>query len=273
MSRNLKLKIALLLTFSLLLTVNLINVPVSYAATINITSYGATPNDGTDDTVAIQNAINAASPGDTVYIPNGTFNVTNVINAKSNVNIQGQSQSGAILKFTGGSARSAIILCNGKSNITISALTIDGNNSPHPNAGIRAENSSYITVKNCTIKNFANTTDWGPFGVLFRGGDGYSSPGVTYSEVSDCTFQNIGVNSAWGTAVRLAWGSSYNKILRNNVSNTGRGGILVNDGCTDLVIKDNVVSGTGLDGGDDGLGIEIWNGCHRSVIEDNTTDR
>jgi hypothetical protein len=57
-------------------------------------------------------------------------------------------------------------------------------------------------------------------------------------------------------------------VLRNTIRNTGRGGIFANDGSTDLVIRGNTVGGSG----GEGLGIEVWNGCDRAVIEDNRID-
>jgi hypothetical protein len=44
-------------------------------ATLNIREFGATPDDGTDDTAAIQHALDAATEGDTVYVPVGTYHV------------------------------------------------------------------------------------------------------------------------------------------------------------------------------------------------------
>jgi hypothetical protein len=48
---------------------------------LTITSYGATANDGTDDTTAIQNAVNAAeSQGKGLWIPAGQFEISNHVN-------------------------------------------------------------------------------------------------------------------------------------------------------------------------------------------------
>lgn len=43
--------------------------------TLNIQDYGATPDDGTEDTQAIRDALADASSGDTVYFPEGTYDV------------------------------------------------------------------------------------------------------------------------------------------------------------------------------------------------------
>jgi hypothetical protein len=93
--------------------------------------------------------------------------------------------------------------------------------------------------------------------------------------VSDCviadnTIRNIGLTSEWGGGIRLSWGSSRNQVLRNVVDNTGRGGIFADNGSMDLIIRSNTVSRSGRK--DSKLGIEIWEACDRSVIEDNHLD-
>src|SRR5689334_3450885 len=54
-------------------------------STVNVAAYGAHPNDGGDDRAAIQAAINAAQPGDTVVFDNGTFNINGQVQLKSGI--------------------------------------------------------------------------------------------------------------------------------------------------------------------------------------------
>ncbi len=119
-----------------------------------------------------------------------------------------------------------------------------------------------------TIKNLVKSQAFGPHGILFTGVNPTREAGVTDSVISDCLFENIGVDSAWGAGIRLAWGSSRNQVLRNTIRDTGRGGVLADNGSLDLVIQHNRVSGSG----GEGLGIEVWGGCDRAVIEDNRID-
>ncbi|NJK91860.1 MAG: hypothetical protein HC904_08565 [Blastochloris sp.] len=75
----------------------------SGAAVVNVRTLGATGNGATDDTVAIQNAINN-NPGKTIYFPNGTYLVSNWIQAGVNGSwkrtfLQGQSKAGTIIRL------------------------------------------------------------------------------------------------------------------------------------------------------------------------------
>jgi parallel beta-helix repeat protein len=91
--------------------------------------------------------------------------------------------------------------------------------------------------------------------------------GVTDSRIEDCLLENIGVGAEYGGGIRMAWGSNRNRVERNIVKTTGRGGIF-GDHSSDLIIRHNQVSGSG----GEGLGLEVWGGCPRSLIEDNAVD-
>ncbi|WP_127579861.1 S-layer homology domain-containing protein [Paenibacillus koleovorans] len=68
-------------------------------------AYGAVGNGIADDTAAIQRAIDAAQPGDEVYLPNGIYKLMSTapgssdthLKLKSGVNFRGESQEGTVL--------------------------------------------------------------------------------------------------------------------------------------------------------------------------------
>lgn len=64
--------------------------------TINVLNYGAVGNGIVDDGTAIQSAIDAALPGQTVYFPAGTYRVTLPVYWKSNVNMLGDGENSLI---------------------------------------------------------------------------------------------------------------------------------------------------------------------------------
>lgn len=100
--------------------------------TRNVVNYGADPIDnGHDDRVAIQSAIDASSPGDEVYIPNGVYNLISSpdgfvnIKLKSGVNLRGESQSNAILKSSIDNIKnSSVVKSSNQHDIVVSNLTI-----------------------------------------------------------------------------------------------------------------------------------------------------
>jgi hypothetical protein len=70
---------------------------------INITDYGATPNDGTDDTAAINSAVAA---GTSIYFPPGSYNYTGQITvpAHKSYRFYGDGPGVSTILFTGPSA-------------------------------------------------------------------------------------------------------------------------------------------------------------------------
>jgi hypothetical protein len=62
-----------------------------------VTDFGAVPGDGRDDAAAIQAAIDAAKPGDTVQFPAGAFDAKRTINVRGGRTIRGRK--GASLGF------------------------------------------------------------------------------------------------------------------------------------------------------------------------------
>jgi hypothetical protein len=96
---------------------------------LNIKSapYNAIGNGVADDTAAFQAALTASAAGNTIYIPNGTYRLTNTLSWPGdggvNITLQGQSQAGTILRLpdnTSGftSAASPKVLLDGKGNHT-----------------------------------------------------------------------------------------------------------------------------------------------------------
>jgi hypothetical protein len=67
---------------------------LSTVPTISVKAFGAAGDGARDDTPAIQNAINAASPGDIVFVPAGSY-LTGAIRVKSGVELRCASMQGS----------------------------------------------------------------------------------------------------------------------------------------------------------------------------------
>lgn len=217
------------------------------------------------DSPAIAAAIARAKPGDTVHLPEGTFELVEPIRPKSGIKLLGAGQEKTRLVYKGNQPGN-LVSFNGCADVEIARMTLDGQNNPLVNQGITGSDSRRLWLHHLSIRNLKAKT-WGPHAILFSGRNPGLEGGVTDSRISDCRIENIGTESEYGGGIRLAWGSQRNQVIGNVIDNTGRGGIF-GDHSAELIIRNNRVSRSG----GEGLGIEIWGGCPRSLIEDNMVD-
>lgn len=71
----------------------------TYPASVDVTNYGAIGDGVTDDTQAFEDAINACSDGTAVYIPDGTYRLTDTIHITKSIALRGESRLGTILEI------------------------------------------------------------------------------------------------------------------------------------------------------------------------------
>ena len=71
--------------------------PITFGGeTLDVTKFGAKPNDDADDSAAIQQALDGASDGDTIYFPLGKYNIETSIQVDKAVKLMGFKQNGKI---------------------------------------------------------------------------------------------------------------------------------------------------------------------------------
>lgn len=252
-----------LLLFSLFTL--LLSIPAR-AKTLDVATYGAIPNEPKDAAPAINAAIAAASPGDTILIPAGTYSIAQSILPKSNLKITGPASrpDQATLRCIATNPIPLILIDN-LSDLEISSLTLDGADSPNAMQGIECSHATRLRLSNLAIQNLGANEGFAPHGIYFK-------ESVTDSIITDNFFTRIGLQSEWGAAIRIAHSSSRNQITANTTRDTGRGGILCNDGAADLIIRKNTITGSGHHPKGEGLGIELQTNCDRAIIEDNHID-
>ena len=151
-----------------------------FAATISVTTAGATGNGTTDDTAAIQSALNSLAAGDTLVFPAGTYRITSRITVPSNRTLQGQS--GATLK---GSIGGQLLqgMWNNARSITIDGLTFDGGGILF-NGSSSAYPADSIKITNNRFQNIIVGGDYNADGI-------HAWSGMTNSQISFNTFTNI----------------------------------------------------------------------------------
>jgi parallel beta-helix repeat protein len=218
------------------------------------------------NSATINAAIEQCRKGDTLRLPAGTFDLRESVRMKSGIKLLGAGQDKTIFTYSGEKSDPFIIVSDCE-DVEIGHLTLDGRNRPLGQDGIRAGNSRRLNLHHLTIRDLAKSKSAFVHAVIFSGQNPTMERGVTDSVIADCLIERVGLGAEYGGGIRLAWGSARNRVERNVIRGTGRGGIF-GDHSAELVIRENRVSGSG----GEGLGIEIWGGCPRSLIEDNSID-
>jgi hypothetical protein len=129
----------------------------------NVKNYGAAGDGTTDDTAAINNAINAATVlGGTVFFPPGSYRLATAatlnppgdaatVILKSNVQIVGSGRGATILVgAVSGGNMNGIHSAYGAANISVRDLTID-NSAMDEADGIKIVNASRVVVENVEV--------------------------------------------------------------------------------------------------------------------------
>ena len=119
----------------------------------NVKDYGAVGNASTDDTASIQNAINAASGGGTVYFPPGNYRITSVLNITNwGVNLVGSGQFASQLYQT--NSGSGMLYFNNVAGCSLSNLSFLYSATPTGGSVIQISNTAgEITLQNFFIRN------------------------------------------------------------------------------------------------------------------------
>ncbi|WP_158628785.1 right-handed parallel beta-helix repeat-containing protein [Dyella choica] len=131
------------------------------SASVNVRNFGAMGNGSTDDTAAIQAAVNALpSTGGTVEVPAGTY----MINALKAVNLRSHTRllldTGATLQAIPNSAtRYWVVKAWNVNNVEIAGGTILGERSRHLGTtgewgyGVNVSGSSYVYIHDISVAN------------------------------------------------------------------------------------------------------------------------
>jgi polygalacturonase len=153
------------------------------STSLNVRNFGAMGNGSTDDTTAIQTAINRLpSTGGTIVVPAGTY----MINALKGISLRSHTRlslaTGATLKAIGNSAqRSWVVKVWNVNNVEIVGGVVMGERTTHRGTsgewgyGINIQGSSKVYVHDITVSNawgdglLVGATGWGSSAVLSNG--------------------------------------------------------------------------------------------------------
>jgi len=242
----------LLVVISLCLGTVLLTAPSADAATFNVKAFGAKGDGVTDDQVAIQNALNAASssPGSLVIFPVGNYLHSGELTGTSiglqgvgatltattglqTLRLTGNKVSVSNLKFNTQVTNTdeLTVFIDSANGFTVHNLVINGNVGIKPISSILVDNGTNGTVSGCDL--FLNGSP--------------SSAGITVVDSSTVLVSQNLVTGA-GTGVEAV--SSSNINCAANKTATGAGGI-IGVGVTTMAVTNSLV--TNLSSGAQGI--------------------
>jgi len=209
----------------------------------------------------IQSLINAASPGDTINIPSGTYNEDITINKQ--INLIGENKEDTIIVGTGKSNTVTITA----DNVKISGFTIKNSWDTEWHGGIGIYSNFNVIEDNILTEN-ENGIMIGSTGEVYEGttieknifteNDRYGIRMVYYN---GCTIYDnyISLNVKGGIDATL---SININIIENIITNNGDDGIDLFDSHIMLVENNEVLH-------NDGTGLFSWGGSSRGTFRNN----
>jgi len=187
--------------------------------TVSVKDFGAVGDGVTDDTLAIQAAIDATPAYGTTFFPAGTYIIINTLNLKNNLTIDGQ---GATIRAKAAVNFEYMMLAASKTNVTVKNIRFDANKA-NRSAGqnVRFMCLGFTDCDDCTASN-----------VYVENARGYSSiPAVGLvvggssirCKIENCTAVNCGDSGANAADGFFASGESNLIIgcLATNCTDTG----------------------------------------------------
>ncbi|HVT89606.1 MAG TPA: glycosyl hydrolase family 28-related protein [Tepidisphaeraceae bacterium] len=227
------------------------------AADLDVRSFGAKPDDGLDDTAAIQRALDAAAIRQVVRLPPGTIEISETLNPHDGQIVQGSTQ----LRWDGDHvvADTPTIL---KATQEVFVFSFHG-------AGLQLRNLSFqgralyadrpndemvkaVVVDNCWIDLQLKTDDHSNAFEL--------NTGLQDSQITNCVFDPIKADNA-------IYGYNWSNftIAFNQFKNGNEGIHLIahRKDAKDLLIEQNYFSGLHR------MGVEIQGNGHNTVVQDN----
>jgi parallel beta-helix repeat protein len=249
---------------------------------ISVVSYGATPNNSADDDgPKIAAAIAAASSGDTVLIPNGTYHVKTrrSIQLKTGVNLKGESQSGAIVAasfstVTDNTGSYLVEAAQGVNNLTISDLTLTMIGGQSLRYALWLGQGTIVTANEAGRHIYGNETPVYRILVKNLKVTGFEKMGISlrnayHVKVEGCTVTDASAlgGGGEGYGIMLGYPKTTNCwVINNTCGPVIRHGILLQYEANHNLVESNFVTGTEEDAIDLHGEDEYCNDIYNNVI-------
>ena len=232
-----------------------------FADVVNVKDFGAVGDGTTDDTTAIQAAINSVSSGGTIFIPKGTYIINSQLNLRSGNSIVGESRYSSTLKAANG-FNGNILRTTGTSpnNISVRTLGFNGNSTEQTSGNLlNFEDVTSFEISECNFKDAYTES------ILLRscskgqvsnnecinsGGDGISLSFTSPTLGKNISINNNYINNPSEAGINLS-GQKHVTVTGNVVEHdatggthsSGHGGIRLTNGSTLCVATGNSVQG------------------------------
>lgn len=198
---------------------------------VSVKDFGAIGDGTTDDTSAIQAALNYANGvtnpnGKAVYVPSGTYLITSTLNIYAFTTLFGNGRKNTTLSYTGtadGIASTWPLNSSSGVNISVKDLGIVCINASNTGNGFVDQGGSYITLDNVYTTGFM-------YGITF---DQTEIALINNCEIKRTTYSKAGiwlVNGADRVAGSNTQYTNQIKITNNAIYGTGTGNAIVDDG-------------------------------------------
>lgn len=233
-------------------------------APINIVDYGAVGDGVTDDSSAIQAALNAVTTtGNIVYIPAGTYLIGTTLTPLSNTTIIGVGEKSKFI--TTQTSNFNIIHLYQISNVKITDIGISGNaygtDPALPVRGVFAEQTSNCEICSCYFDSLNYGIHLSDTVVADTNNSGF--------DIHDNHFANAYGQENGGYGILHV--RSYNSTIHNNIMQPGpfeRHGIYISTGSRKAVVEGNIIENNRLAG----ITLSTGTGTDSAIYDVNITN-
>jgi parallel beta-helix repeat protein len=184
---------------------------------------GSGPDNPPENYTSIQDAIDNANTGDTVFVYSGTY-YEHVGISNNGITILGEYSLNTIIEVTTG--ESAITILN-TNNISISELTVKCNDLGTDKECFCIVNCTSVTVKKCLIDGLGSANDgigaWDSEFLVVDNNTIYNTDfqGIRWENVDNSIITNNVLEQIDVNAIQLVGSSNNNRIYQNEIKNVG----------------------------------------------------
>jgi hypothetical protein len=202
---------------------------------VTVKDFGAVGDGSTDDTVAIQNALNSGALY--IFVPQGTYKITATLTIPTGIEFYGCDTSSVLSLAT-----NATMITTTGSNVVIRNIKLNGNSSTYNNANNNAIYINWTSISGYNIKiNNVSILNIAGAGVIALASSGTSSSDLW---IENCNIENTGTHGIIAQDyISNVW-ILANKVKYTSLLVADRPGITASRSGSNVTIADNICIGS-----------------------------